>query len=612
MSTAESRDTSARKPLRLWPGIAIAAIMLTVWIGAPLLGPDYSAIGMLGAVGGGALLVLWWLLVSRAPWIERLGALALIVLAIIAIRPLVHESISGAAMGYFFYIFSIPNVGLAILIAALATRGRSASVRRAAGAAAIVLGCALWMLLRTGGVSGSGGFDFHWRWTPTPEERLLAQAQGEPVVVPAPAAAPAASQPSPAATPMPDAPADAPATDAPAAAVATPFVSSRQPEWPGFRGAGRDSIVRGTRVDTDWTRARPVEMWRRPIGPGWSSFAVDGDIFYTQEQRGEEEIVAAYKVSTGQPVWRHRDPVRFYESNGGPGPRSTPTLHRGRVYTMGATGIVNALDAATGARVWSRNASTDTGRKIPIWGFSSSPLIVDDMVIVAAAGQVIAYDMATGKPRWNGPNGLGGYSSPHLVTIDGVRQVVHLSSYGARAFSPADGTVLWEHAWEGTPIVQPSMVDGDVLVTTADMNGGLSVKRLDIAHSGNSWSVSERWNSRGLKPYFNDYVVHNGHAYGFDGSILSCIDLATGERKWKGGRYGNGQMVLLADQDLLLVLSEDGELALVAVAADKYTELAKMPALNAKTWNHPVLVGDRLLIRNGEEMVAYRLGTAGS
>jgi outer membrane protein assembly factor BamB len=384
-------------------------------------------------------------------------------------------------------------------------------------------------------------------------------------------------------------------------------------EWPGFRGPDRDSIVRGVRIRTDWSTSPPVEMWRRPIGPGWSSFAVHDDVLYTQEQRGEEEVVAAYNVTTGEPVWRHRDPVRFYESNGGAGPRATPTFSNGRVYTFGATGILNALDASNGAVVWSRNVAADTDVEIPGWGFAGSPLVVNDVVIVAASGRLAAYDVSTGHPRWFGPTGGGGYSSPHLVTIDGVAQVLLLRGARTISVAPADGTLLWEHSWQpSVSIVQPALAaNGDVLVTAGDAMGGIGIRRLAVTHGPAGWTVEERWTSRGLKPYFNDFVVHEGYAFGFDGSILACIDLKDGERKWKGGRYGHGQLVLLPEQDLLLVLSEEGELALVRAAPDQFTELARFPAIEGKTWNHPVLVGDVLLVRNGEEMAAFRLSLAG-
>jgi outer membrane protein assembly factor BamB len=364
------------------------------------------------------------------------------------------------------------------------------------------------------------------------------------------------------------------------------------------------------RIGTDWTTAPPVELWRTPVGPGWSSFAVDGDRVYTQEQRGDHELVSAYRLSTGRPIWRHRDATRFWESNGGAGPRATPTLSGGRIYAFGATGILNALDASTGARIWSRNVATDAGKVVPMWGFSSSPLVFDDLVVVAAAGKLAAYDRATGKPKWFGPNG-GGYSSPQLLTMNGVDQIVFMNSSGTISMNPADGKVLWEHPWEGTPIVQPAKLDGgDLLISSADMMGGMAMRRLGISQQGAAWTVQERWTSRGLKPYFNDFVVHKGHAYGFDGSILSCIELETGERKWKGGRYGQGQFVLLADQDLLVVLSEDGDVALVSATPDDHRELAKMKAVEGKTWNHPVVVRDILLVRNGEEMAAFRLPLA--
>jgi outer membrane protein assembly factor BamB len=315
-------------------------------------------------------------------------------------------------------------------------------------------------------------------------------------------------------------------------------------------------------------------------------------------------------VSTGEPVWRHRDRVRFYESNGGPGPRGTPTIHEDLVYTMGATGIVNALDAESGARVWSRNAATDTGKEVPMWGIASSPLVVENVVIVAVAGQLAAYDARTGAPRWTGQSGGSGYSSPHLAIIDGVPQVLLMRGARTISVSPADGTLLWDHnsGQPATSIVQPALAgEGEVLIATGDAMGGLGVRRVDVSHTEGGWKAEEKWESRGLKPYFNDFVVHKGYVYGFDNSILSSINLDDGQRKWKGGRYGNGQLVLLPDQDLLLVISEEGELALVSATPDKFNEVARFKALDAKTWNHPVVVRNVLLIRNGEEMAAFRL-----
>ncbi|HXM45843.1 MAG TPA: PQQ-binding-like beta-propeller repeat protein [Bryobacteraceae bacterium] len=616
---------SARKPLRLWPGVVIVILQFLLRFAVPAVAPGALLVGVMAVPIGGVAVILWWLFFSRAHWSERLGAVGLMIVALFATKRIVDVSIATGAMGMLFPILAIPTVSLALVAWAVATHRLPDGPRRVSMVATILLASGGWALVRTGGFTASSfRSDLHWRWSKTPEEKLLGQSGNAPGALPLvpvavetreklpssqPANEPAAQPPVPAAAAAPEKRLVARSGSEPAALPAAPAAAEAGPDWPGFRGAHRDDIVTGVRIKTDWTASPPVQLWRRPVGPGWSSFAVRGGLIYTQEQRGPDEVVACYKLTTGQPVWAHADPVRFWESNGGPGPRATPTLGNGGVYTFGATGIVNALNATTGAVVWSRNAASDTGMKTPQWGFASSPLVVDDVVIVATAGQLIAYDRLTGSRRWTGPAHGVSYSSPHLAAIDGVRQVLLLSEAGLTSVALADGALLWEHPWPGYPIVQPALTgDGDILISVSDSSG---TRRLAPAHGPAGWTVAERWTSIGLKPYFNDFVLHKGYAFGFDGSILACIDLKDGKRKWKGGRYGNGQLLLLSDQDLLLVLSEEGELALVRATPDQFTELARFPALDGKTWNHPVLAGDVLLVRNGQEMAAFRLSLAG-
>jgi len=613
--------------LRLWPGVVI--VLLVASYAIPMFLPEAFLFGMIGGLVGALAIIVWWVFFSRTPWSERVGAVILMALALAATKRFLHVSMATAGMGMLFYIYTIPLLSLAFAVWAVFARRLEAGARWASMVATILLACGVWTLFRTGGITGGGQSDFAWRWSETPEERLLAQAGDEPTVLAstpavrespeAPPAAQAQDEIAEIAEPdaLPSAAAAAKASEdrdiAHAADMPTALLPARaetkaEADWPGFRGPARDGVIPGVRIETDWSKSPPVELWRRPIGPGWSSFAVAGDLFYTQEQRGDDEIVACYNARTGEPVWMHRDAARFYESNGGPGPRGTPTLSNGRVYAFGATGILNVLDAGDGAVVWSRNVASDADAEVPGWGFASSPLVVDDVVIVAASGKLVAYDLATGEPRWFGPKGGGGYSSPHLLTIDGVEQVLLQNATGAASFAPADGTLLWEHPWPGFRIVQPALIaEGDLLVSSSDAAGGISTRRIAVSHGAGGWNVEERWTSKGLKPYFNDVVVHEGHAFGFDGRILACIDLEDGKRKWKGGRYGHGQLVLLPDQDVLLVLSEEGELALVDAAPDQFRELARFPAIEGKTWNHPVLVGDLLFVRNGEEMAAFRL-----
>lgn len=570
-------DTTLRKPLRLWPGVVLVVLQWLGWLVIPevVSAPEAAMFGILGGLLLGPLILVWWTFFSRAHWSERVGAAVLVVVSMGVTPRLLHDSVAMGNLGFQYFLYAIPVVSLAFVAWAVASRRLPDAIRRATMVAIILIACGSFTLVRSEGLSGDGLPEFTWRWTETSEERLLASKGDEPE------------------------------------AAATASNALADVAWPGFRGPDRDGVVRGLRIESDWSAVPPTELWRRPIGPGVSSFAVGGELFYTQEQRGDDEIVSCYKISTGEPVWMHRDAARHWDSHVGAGPRATPALGGGRVYALGATGILNALDAVDGTVVWSRNAAVDTEARVPSFGFVNSPLVIDDVVIVNT-NKLVAYDLASGDLRWIGPSKGGSYSSPHPLTLNGVRQVVMPSGESLTSVSPVDGSLLWEHQLEegNGCIVQPAWAaEGEILISTMvnATAGPVGTHRIAVAKGAGGWTTQERWASRGLKPSFSQIVVHKGHAYGFDGRILACIDLEDGKRKWKGGRYGHGQILLLADQDLLLVVSERGDLALVEALADRFTELARLPAIEGKTWNQPALVRDRLLVRNGQEMAAFRL-----
>ena len=564
-------DSVARKPLRLWPGVVIVALQFIA-----LYVPSYFApasfvmfYGMLGSFTLGTLLLLiWWLFLSRARWSERLGGLALLIVVQVVTLLLADPSAKMATL-----VPGIPWL-CAAFVASLFLGRRQVTI------VAVLVASLGWTLVRTDGVTGAMDADFAWRWSKTAEEKFLAS--------------------------------DASAVPATPAARAEVEIAA----WPGFRGPARDNVLTGVTIDPDWSRNPPQEIWRRHVGPGWGSFALVGNRLCTQEQRDEDEVVVCYDAATGEPIWLHADPARFWESMAGAGPRATPTYHDGRLYTLGATGVLNCLDAATGEAAWTRNIAEDTAAQVPDWGFASSPLVVDNLVIVHAAGApdgraVVAYDLASGEPRWFGQAGGESYSSPHLATIDGVRQIVMITGDGAFSLEPETGDLLWKHDWpmdgDGSRVLQPAILEGGegILIGTSL---GFGTRRIAVSSDGaGAWIVDEEWTSQGLKPYFNDFVVHRGTVFGIDGTILAAIDVETGDRDWKGGRYGNGQLLLIPDQDLLLVLSERGELALVRATAERFEEVARMQVLEGKTWNHPIVVDGVVYLRNGEEAAAYRL-----
>ncbi len=369
----------------------------------------------------------------------------------------------------------------------------------------------------------------------------------------------------------------------------------------------------GIVLDPDLTAHPPQEIWRMRVGPGWSSFAVAGDRLFTQEQRGEDEAVVCLDARNGKELWAHLYPSRFYEVVGGAGPRATPTWDNGRLFCLGAEGMLMRLDPASGQSLWTADLRKDADREPPTWGFSSSPLIVNDVVIVHAGGAgdtgLLAYDVETGQKRWGAAAGDHSYSSPQLATIEGQQLVLILTNEGLTAADPGSGSVLFDYPWkfEGYRVVQPLLVSATQMLLGTSM--GVGTRKIELRHQDASWQPEEVWTSRDMKPYFNDYVVQNDYLYGFDHNIFACIELQTGKRAWKKGRYGSGQVLSLPDGQQLLVLSETGEVVILRANPQAHEELATFPALSGKTWNHPVLVGNRLYVRNGEEAACFELAT---
>ena len=581
--------------LRLWPGIALLAVLwlARLWASVGEFAMYKFFVGMLivplVVLAG---LLLWWLLASRLCWPDRL-LVAGTFLAVTA-GTLVAADASFRSLAIVIYALPIVVsawVGWLVISAVLPW-----PVRRAGLLLIFVAAGVSCSLLRIDGMSGSFVASFNWRWTATPEQKLLAELKTRP------------AQPSDA-RPVP------PQGGAP--------LREQPGDWPGFRGPRRDSRLSGVRIKTDWRQSPPQELWRHRIGPGWSSFAVVGDRLFTQEQRGDDEYVVCYDAAQGTEVWAHRDATRFSEMVSGPGPRATPTFHAGRLYSFGANGCLNCLDAAGGRPLWSHDVAAEfkqaeSEKDIPQWGFATSPLVTHGVVVVFAGARngktVVAYKEETGDLAWTASVGpvpervALSYSSPHLATVSGVEQILFATDAGLSGFEPLGGKELWHYSWpvaKTARIVQPAIVgEADVLIGTGLGNG---TRRIHVACKGEEWLAEEQWTSRKIRPYFNDFVVFNDYLYGFDGNRFVCVGLKDGSETWRTGGYGNVQVLLLADQALLLILSEEGEVAIVSARPEEHEQRCKFKAIEGKTWNHPVIAHDKLFVRNSEEIACFRL-----
>ncbi len=379
--------------------------------------------------------------------------------------------------------------------------------------------------------------------------------------------------------------------------------------WPYYRGPNRDGAYTQTKIRTDWPRAGLPEVWRTKVGGGYASMIVAEGKVFTIEQRRDEEVVAAYDLASGRQVWEHGWKAFFSETLGGDGPRATPTYADGKIYAQGAEGELRCLRASDGSQLWRANILADAGASNITWGMSAAPLVVDDLVIVHPGGSgkaVGAYHKETGAIVWQSLTAKAGYASPDVATVAGRRQILLMTGDKMLGLAIEDGGLLWEHPWTTSYDInsaQPLVVDDSHLLISSGYGHGAALLRITAA--GERFQVEELWMKNTLKNKFNSSVLLDGHAYGLDEGILASIDVRTGERNWKGGRYGFGQ-ILLADGHVI-VLTEKGEVVLVKATPESHQELARFQALQGKTWNTPAMAVGLLLVRNQTEMAAYRI-----
>ena len=391
-----------------------------------------------------------------------------------------------------------------------------------------------------------------------------------------------------------------------------PFLAGLE-DSPQFLGPGRRAEFMMPSLSRDWSATPPREVWRMRLGPGYSAIVVASGLAVTQEQRGANEAVSCYEAATGKLQWLHEDEARYESGIGGVGPRATPTIVNDRVVALGATGILNYLDLHSGKRIWQRNILDDAKATVLHWGMAGSPLVHGDHIIVnagrSAGRSLIAYDRATGNILWTGGDATASYSSPMIAVFSGIPHIVILNHNSIDGHDFETGSALWSSPWPGDQqkVAQPMPLLADRLFASSGYGvGGASLKITAVdAAEGRTWEVKEEWRTRRMKAKFSNMVTRSGYIYGLDDGVLACIDAGTGERVWKRGRYGHGQLVLVGD--LLLVSSEPGELVLVEAVPEEHRELARFPVFTDKTWNCPTLAGQYLFVRNHREAVCLQL-----
>ena len=378
-------------------------------------------------------------------------------------------------------------------------------------------------------------------------------------------------------------------------------------EWTQWRGPNRDGISSETGFLKNWPKEGPTVLWQIPLGDGYSGISIAQGKIYTMFAEGADEFVICLDASNGEEVWRFRSGAKFTEQRGD-GPRSMPTVHGDSVFALGAEGKLYALNAHNGTQLWSHNFVEEFDSKIPTWGFSASPLIEGDLVLVETGGRdeqaIVAFDKKSGDVVWTTHTDAVGYSSPIAIDFGGTRQIIFLTSKTLLSLAPENGHIYWKYPWpEGINIATPIFIPDDKIFISASYDKGAVLLRMIPNEDG--IGIEEVWKSRVMKNHFNSSVLQGDYLYGFDNAILTCIETNTGEEQWRHRGFGKGSL-LLADGHLI-ILGEGGKLALVEVSPNEYREKARFQLFDDKCWTVPTLAGGKLYLRNQKDIVCLDL-----
>jgi outer membrane protein assembly factor BamB len=378
-------------------------------------------------------------------------------------------------------------------------------------------------------------------------------------------------------------------------------------EWSQWRGPNRDGISSETGFLKNWPQEGPKVLWQISLGDGYSGISIAQDKIYTMFAEGDDEFVICLDASDGVEIWRFRSGSKFTEQRGD-GPRSMPTVHGDSVFALGTEGKLYALDAHDGTKLWSHNFVEEFDSKIPTWGFSSSPLIEGDLLIVEAGGKdekaIVAFDKKSGNVVWTNHTDEVGYSSPIPIDFGGVRQIIFLTSKTLLSLAPENGQIYWKYSWpEGINIATPIFIPDDKIFISASYDKGAVLVRM-IADRDRI-GIEEVWKNRVMKNHFNSSVLQGDYLYGFDNAILTCIEANTGEEQWRHRGFEKGSL-LLADGHLI-ILGEGGKLALAEASPNEYREKARFQLFDDKCWTVPTLAGGKLYLRTQKEMVCLDL-----